>query len=273
VTVSSNKSVTAVFTGGTSPDTDTTAPSLSSIASSTTSTTALISWNLSENAQVRVQYGLSTSYGSYTSSTTDLARTAVLTGLTPNTTYHFRLIASDSSKNTSPYTSDYTFTTKAVSTDEDEDGIHIPTDRCPSTPEPLRSLVNQYGCAKPLISAEKFPDATDFNDLDLTAVDTFFLGNGDGMIEYEHASTPYNLVRITGEEESRLNIDAALTIGKGSLTVDAALLPELNRPATITLYGLNLTKAPKIRRNGVICTECVVEQFTGGILKFTVPGF
>jgi len=89
------------------------APTISSVSSSVSTSTATITWATNELASSTVNYGTTISYG--TSSTTDVLRTShsvVLTGLSTSTTYHFRVASGDSSGNTAT-SSDYTFTTDA----------------------------------------------------------------------------------------------------------------------------------------------------------------
>ncbi|MES2470778.1 MAG: fibronectin type III domain-containing protein [Patescibacteria group bacterium] len=94
--------------------TDTTAPSITSIASTTAATTARITWNTSESATSTVDYGLTTSYGTASSSNTSATSHVYnLSGLTPSTVYHFRINVADSSGNVANST-DKTFTTTAV---------------------------------------------------------------------------------------------------------------------------------------------------------------
>lgn len=94
--------------------TDITGPTISSIASSTNTTTATVTWTTDENATSTILYGTSVSYGS--SSTTPTASTShsfILSGLSPSTVYHFAASSTDSSGNTSTST-DYTFMTAAI---------------------------------------------------------------------------------------------------------------------------------------------------------------
>jgi hypothetical protein len=75
---------------------------------------ALITWDTDISGDSVVNYGLTTAYGSTASSTTMLVRHAVnLSGLSPSTTYHYRV----KSKNVSGQTTtsgDFTFTTLAA---------------------------------------------------------------------------------------------------------------------------------------------------------------
>ncbi len=88
-------------------------PVLSNIASSTTFTTATITWNTNEVATSTIDFGLTTSYG--TASSSNVSTTShrfVLSGLTLNTAYHYRISSWDASGNLAT-SSDLIFTTQA----------------------------------------------------------------------------------------------------------------------------------------------------------------
>jgi len=89
-------------------------PTISDISiSSLTATSATINWTTEEVANGEIQYGLTPSYGSTTPLETPLSlnHTIVLSGLTADTLYHYRIQSSDEIGNlaTSP---DNTFTTE-----------------------------------------------------------------------------------------------------------------------------------------------------------------
>ncbi len=92
---------------------DTTAPVISAVQSSSiTQTTASISWTTNEASNSRVEYGSSISYGSFT--TLDPANVTShsqpLSGLVPNTLYHYRVLSRDAAGNLAT-SGDFTFTT------------------------------------------------------------------------------------------------------------------------------------------------------------------
>jgi peptidoglycan hydrolase-like protein with peptidoglycan-binding domain len=104
--------------GGSTTTPDTTAPVISGVtASGITTSAAAVLWSTNENATSRVEYGTSTSYGSFSALNASLsvAHNVVLTGLTPNTVYNFRVISSDAANNTAT-SSNMTFTTAALDT-------------------------------------------------------------------------------------------------------------------------------------------------------------
>jgi YVTN family beta-propeller protein len=93
---------------------DTTPPVISSVASSTTQTTATITWSTDEAATSTLNFGTTISYGTATtSSSATTSHSYTLTSLTPSTQYHFQISVTDGSGNLATST-DYTFTTSAV---------------------------------------------------------------------------------------------------------------------------------------------------------------
>jgi YVTN family beta-propeller protein len=93
---------------------DTTPPVISSIASSTTLTSATITWTTDENSTSTVEYGANTSYGSASSSQSSVVSHSItLTGLTENTLYHFMVSSQDAWGNVAT-SSDVTFRTAAT---------------------------------------------------------------------------------------------------------------------------------------------------------------
>lgn len=102
-------------------------PVISSIATSTTQTSATLTWTTDQAASSTVNYGTTTSYGS-ASTTDDLvtSHSIVLTGLTPSTTYHFQVGGSNSVGGNSTST-DQTFTTSDLSTPPDTTPPSVPT--------------------------------------------------------------------------------------------------------------------------------------------------
>jgi subtilisin family serine protease len=82
-----------------------------------TDTTATIEWITDEESEGAVEYGLTTGYGSIEpkepSGDYVFVHNITLTGLTPSTPYHFRVISKDNSPNANEYISnDHTFTTR-----------------------------------------------------------------------------------------------------------------------------------------------------------------
>jgi len=92
---------------------DTTAPTISSVSSSSVTTSgATITWTTNESSTSQVEYGTSASYGSSTTTdTTQVTSHSVsLSGLSASTTYHYRVKSQDAAGNLAT-SGDYTFTT------------------------------------------------------------------------------------------------------------------------------------------------------------------
>ncbi len=96
---------------------DTTPPDVSLITvASITTTGATINFTTSEVGNARIEYGTTAGYGESTNLNTTLALThaVALSGLTPNTLYHYRIITSDELGNET-ITSDETLMTESIS--------------------------------------------------------------------------------------------------------------------------------------------------------------
>jgi len=98
---------------------DSTAPVISGISvplNAITQTSARIDWVTDEVATTQIEFGTTDSYGSTTTLDTSLStdHAQTLTGLTPGTLYHYRVISEDRVGNQS-VSVDATFTTDAVS--------------------------------------------------------------------------------------------------------------------------------------------------------------
>jgi len=94
---------------------DLTPPIISAVAvSSITQTGATVTWTTDESADSWVEYGTSASYGLSTTldATPRTSHSQALTGLSANTTYHYRVTSKDADDNTAT-SSDATFTTLA----------------------------------------------------------------------------------------------------------------------------------------------------------------
>ena len=91
---------------------DTTPPTISNVqVIDITETSATITWTTDEPADSTVEYGTTTSYGSTEYDPTLVTSHSItLTGLSPGTTYHFRVKSTDAAGNTA-VSGDYTFTT------------------------------------------------------------------------------------------------------------------------------------------------------------------
>jgi len=92
---------------------DRTAPRISEVAAdNVTMTGVTINWKTNENADSQVEYGLTTSYGNFSSRDGNLVTAHVMTlsNLTANTTYHYRVRSQDAAGNLA-ISGDFIFTT------------------------------------------------------------------------------------------------------------------------------------------------------------------
>jgi phosphodiesterase/alkaline phosphatase D-like protein/peptidoglycan hydrolase-like protein with peptidoglycan-binding domain len=115
--LSTNTSNACGQTFTTAAVTDATPPIVSVVVgASVNSTSETITWTTGEAATSQVEYGTSETYGSQTTlnSSLSLTHSQTLTGLTPETLYHYRVLSKDAAGNLTT-SSDYTFTTAAVS--------------------------------------------------------------------------------------------------------------------------------------------------------------
>lgn len=94
-------------------NTDVTAPTITPGSVSVSSSGATIPWTTNENASSSVSYGLTTGYGTVSTSSGSTNHSVSLTGLSQGTLYHYKITATDASGNTNS-TSDGTFTTAAA---------------------------------------------------------------------------------------------------------------------------------------------------------------
>jgi hypothetical protein len=93
---------------------ETVPPVISNINVTTGVSTATITWDTDENASSTVEYGLTTSYGAASSTEVyNTSHTIVLSGLTPDTAYNFRINSSDELGNLAT-SSNQTFTTSLL---------------------------------------------------------------------------------------------------------------------------------------------------------------
>ena len=96
---------------------DVTAPTISAVAATNISeNSALVSWTTNETSSTQINYGATTSYGLSTTLVPALvtAHQQTLTGLSPSTTYHYRVRSRDAAGNEA-VSGDYVFTTTATS--------------------------------------------------------------------------------------------------------------------------------------------------------------
>ncbi|MGH7751487.1 MAG: fibronectin type III domain-containing protein, partial [Gemmatimonadales bacterium] len=100
---------------------DTTPPKITAVqAGSITQTSATITWTTDEGSSTQVEYGLTApAYGSFAPATPNTtpgtAHSQALSGLTPGTLYHYRVLSRDAAGNLAT-SADFTFTTASDTT-------------------------------------------------------------------------------------------------------------------------------------------------------------
>jgi hypothetical protein len=109
-----------------------------------TSSSATVSWSTDEAATSRIDYGTSSSYSStQQDSTFDTSHSFILTGLAPDTTYHYRLTNSDSEGNSAAF-GDNTFVTLEVFKPSQVQAVKDTGERVPPTIQVASVPVGSY---------------------------------------------------------------------------------------------------------------------------------
>ena len=125
-----------------------------------------------------------------------------------------------------------------------------------------------------------YGDTTDFpegNNLALEKIENLTLEKTSlGKIVF---SEPINLTQIVQESddplyEKEVDLDKNVIIAFNLIEIDSSIMTNLDKPATLYLYGLTFN-TPRILRNGNPCSEdiCKIIDYSNGILKFSVTGF
>ncbi len=83
----------------------------------------------------------------------------------------------------------------------------------------------------------------------------------------ENISLPYD----DNFYDYTLDLDNKTNISFNRIEVNATGLPNFDVTATIWFYGLGFI-APRVMRDGAVCYSCVIESYSGGILRVSIPG-
>jgi hypothetical protein len=106
-------------------------------------------------------------------------------------------------------------------------------------------------------------DTTDLTTANLSDIQNLTIAkSGSGKIRF---NTSTNLSGI-------YDLESHIIIGPLSISVDSSQLPGLDKPATLTMYNVPFQNV-MILRDGIACSQCFVESYSGGTLVFDVPGF
>ncbi|HIH10145.1 MAG TPA: hypothetical protein HA254_05775 [Candidatus Diapherotrites archaeon] len=131
--------------------------------------------------------------------------------------------------------------------------------------------INVFGCPVPI--AAKFDIKPDFNATDIIALTDLNLGISQfGKITWNNAVISLTETAFGGYD--RLDLDAGLNISQSKLSLNQNNIPQLNLPATITLYNTSFN-SPKILRDGIECISCQITSYdrNSKTITFSVPGF
>jgi len=87
-------------------------------------------------------------------------------------------------------------------------------------------------------------------------------------------TTTVNLTNDLTPQDNFTDIDSNIRISNNLIEINSTALPNLNRTATLTLYGLTLSN-PIILRDGSDCSSaiCVIQSYSSGTLIFNVTSF
>ena len=79
--------------------------------------------------------------------------------------------------------------------------------------------------------------------------------------------------KIIFSESTDLSSAEAFSISDNFIGLDSADYPQFNKPANVVFYNLVFEKTPIILKNGNVCINCSVINYSMGTLSFTIQGF
>ncbi len=118
-------------------------------------------------------------------------------------------------------------------------------------------------------------NSTDFFDFTFEEMqnlsDVIIENTNHGKIKFKE------LINVSDDEnpsDRRVNVDSHVNVSHNRVFLNATALPNFNKSATLSLYGLAFN-SPVILKDGVACPTvvCKQESYVGGRLKFNVTGF
>ncbi|RLE63324.1 MAG: hypothetical protein DRJ47_09565 [Thermoprotei archaeon] len=174
-------------------------PTISQVASFSKTQSVLISWQTDELATSKVEYGTTTDYGQEASSSVLTKQHSLsFAGLESDTLYHYRVISTDASGNTST-SSDYTFTTLYLEVTTEDD-----TAPPALVAEPTVTVGDTYATivwvTDELASSQIFYGTTLTYDQQISE---------DTTLTYHHAVTITSLTKETTYHYQIRSVDAA----------------------------------------------------------------
>jgi hypothetical protein len=229
-----------IANGGGTPTTGPTPPVISNVApSGVTSSNATISWTTNAPADSQVAYGTTTAYGSTTTldTTQVTSHSQTLSGLSPSTTYHYRVQSKDAAGNPA-VSSDFVFTTASTSSTSVQNVIWTPLVNVAASGNSLRKTAGCAGCG------------------DAGAISMQSIASGDGYVEFTASET----TTYRGAGLSNGDTDPSLT------DIDFAILLTNGGWAEVRENGV--WKASTQYTNGTVFRVAIV----GGRLQYSANG-
>ncbi|MBI1972747.1 right-handed parallel beta-helix repeat-containing protein [Candidatus Woesearchaeota archaeon] len=158
--------------------------------------------------------------------------------------------------------------------DDDCDDVPNSIDRCPRTP--TNTLVSpRNGCPFPKYTKFTPTLTTDFTQLDdFERIRDISLGiAGLGRIQY--SGQEVSVLRLVNQIYQALDLDAAIMMQANRIGLSSIQYPELNKPATLTFYGLPYTTTPTPLKDGQICPAniCKSSSYSTGTYVMMVTSF
>jgi len=83
-----------------------------------------------------------------------------------------------------------------------------------------------------------------------------------------------NVTDDSNSSDEVLDLDSYINISQNRIEVNSTALPNFNKQATLSLYGLSFNN-PRILRDGALCPSviCTGQAYSGNVLTFNVTGF
>src|SRR3989344_4205813 len=149
-----------------------------------------------------------------------------------------------------------------------------------SVGEITRNISFSVNLTKISIGYSSFNGTTKGNSTDLSKVTYEDLQNLSSLIleDTGYGKILFNdIINVTNDEDPSddiVNISAFINVSSNRIEINSTALPNFNKSATLSFYGLTFSN-PRILRNGEVCSIaiCVKNDYSSGILSFNVTGF
>lgn len=230
--------------------TDSTAPVITNVqAVDITGTTARITWDTDEDADSRVDYGFSEPYPNFVfNGTLTNAHSLNLTGLTPNSTYRYRVTSKDASSNSSTSV-EFTFVTLDT----------VPPVISSITVTNITTSSAQVNWTTDELANSRVDYGTTIS-YGSTVAETGLVANHQVLIASLVPNTLYHF-RVSSHDAS----------GNGATSTDQTFTSaaDTTPPANVS----NFTATPASQQNTLTWTNPVDADFTGVRIKRSTTGF